>query len=730
VNAEHWYKNLDRLINYVNVNTSTHGVNAFYSHPSAYVASKLGASSLSWSVKTDDYFPYCDGPHACWTGYFTSRPALKGYVRDTSSIMQASKQIQFFAAPPADMSKSNYLFRLERALGVTQHHDAVSGTSKQHVAYDYARRLAWGREDAAAGNALALQALTKFKAGAFATCDLANATICPALENPVPGQSVLVLVWNQQAQPAASMPIRVPAMLADGVASFAVSGPDGASVAAQLVPASGADLSLRVGYYGAPAASKLVWVAFQAPAVPALGFSAFFLTAASSAAEAPATFVSVARKLATGPKALRARDATLSNGAVTLTISAATGMVSNYADASMNVSTPLAQTFFYYNSSWGGDAPNDGTNDYTQPSGAYIFRTNTSTNFPVQGGAAMVELVTGPIVNEARMTCADNAWITQVVRLWAGAHSADFEMTVGPVPRGPVPQGKEVIVRYSTPMATAATWATDSNVRDMVARKRDYRQTWPYQVYEPVAGNYYPVNSRITTKDASSGVTLSVTTDRTQGGSSMVDGSLELMVHRRLQMDDRRGVGEPINEPGLDMSGSGLVVRCLHRLSVLPAAAAAARGKQDVQDLMFKPLVTFSPLGAGATPSAWLAANVGNWSGAGATRLPASVHLVTTHAWSPTQVLVRLAHLFEAGEDAALSAPVAVDLTTLYAGATLSACVETTVPASQPITNVPVRTIMTAEGASTYPTIPAAPTGNGQTVTISAMEVRTFLCNF
>ncbi len=33
------------------------------------------------------------------------------------------------------------LYELEDALGVVQHHDGVSGTSKQHVANDYARKL-------------------------------------------------------------------------------------------------------------------------------------------------------------------------------------------------------------------------------------------------------------------------------------------------------------------------------------------------------------------------------------------------------------------------------------------------------------------------------------------------------------------------------------------------------------------------------------------------------------
>ena len=48
-----------------------------------------------------------------------------------------------------------------------------------------------------------------------------------------------------------------------------------------------------------------------------------------------------------------------------------------------------------------------------------------------------------------------------------------------------------------------------------------------------VAGNYVPVNLFQTTTDVSKGLTLSVVTDRTQAGSSLIDGSLEFMVHRR-----------------------------------------------------------------------------------------------------------------------------------------------------------------------------------------------------
>ena len=34
--------------------------------------------------------------------------------------------------------------KLKEVMGVLQHHDAVSGTAKQHVTFDYAQRLSEG----------------------------------------------------------------------------------------------------------------------------------------------------------------------------------------------------------------------------------------------------------------------------------------------------------------------------------------------------------------------------------------------------------------------------------------------------------------------------------------------------------------------------------------------------------------------------------------------------------
>ena len=40
----------------------------------------LQAMNLTWEVRQDDIFPLGDGGHSYWSGYFTSRPALKRQV--------------------------------------------------------------------------------------------------------------------------------------------------------------------------------------------------------------------------------------------------------------------------------------------------------------------------------------------------------------------------------------------------------------------------------------------------------------------------------------------------------------------------------------------------------------------------------------------------------------------------------------------------------------------------
>ena len=88
--ASRWYVNLDKLIHHVNRDGR---VRLVYSTPSRYLRAKAKAN-LEWEVRRGDLFPLADGPHEYWTGYFTSRPALKRQYRSAASLLAATRQIE------------------------------------------------------------------------------------------------------------------------------------------------------------------------------------------------------------------------------------------------------------------------------------------------------------------------------------------------------------------------------------------------------------------------------------------------------------------------------------------------------------------------------------------------------------------------------------------------------------------------------------------------------------
>jgi len=149
-NAFKNYENMDNMIEYMNKN---HGDKYFfrYSTPSEYIDA-LAEEKVAWPTKEDDLFPYAGEEHGYWTGFYTSRANSKEYVRRASHNLHASSQL--FALKALDQSTSNEMmeaimkanYNLLDQMGINQHHDAVTGTARQAVADDYAKRLYDGME--------------------------------------------------------------------------------------------------------------------------------------------------------------------------------------------------------------------------------------------------------------------------------------------------------------------------------------------------------------------------------------------------------------------------------------------------------------------------------------------------------------------------------------------------------------------------------------------------------
>jgi lysosomal alpha-mannosidase len=129
------YENMDKMIEYMNAN---HGDKYIfkYSTPSMYIDAINSIADREWPTKYEDLMPYGDDRDSWWTGYFSSRPNAKSYVRMGSHQLHAHDQLVSQAMLNQDLSEEdaavhlNASEHLRKEMGVYQHHDAVAGTAK------------------------------------------------------------------------------------------------------------------------------------------------------------------------------------------------------------------------------------------------------------------------------------------------------------------------------------------------------------------------------------------------------------------------------------------------------------------------------------------------------------------------------------------------------------------------------------------------------------------------
>lgn len=482
-------------------------------------------------------------------------------------------------------------------------------------------------------------------------CDHLNISVCPLTEE---SKSFTVTVYNPLARDLTPY-VRLPVAMA----SMAVFGPQGNPVETQVLPISDATKQLRKNQNQKQSNSSFELV-FMAK-VPALGFATYFV---NSTKTKPSSWVKKFFRATPKHTDRHSGEVSIENEFVKLTFAQDTGHLTSMTDLTSKVVTALSQTFYWYNGSMGNDSSH-------QASGAYIFRPNSSRVIPISSGSKM-DVFKGPLVEEVRQVISP--YISQVIRLYAGQRHAEFEYTVGPIPVGDK-WGKEIITRFDTDIKSDQLFYTDANGREMQERKRNYRPTWKLDITEPVAGNYYPVNSRMYINDSAK--QLTVLTDRSLGGSSMKDGSMEIMLHRRLLVDDHRGVNEPLNETGI--LGKGLIVRGKLCLTLAPPKSSGALHRELGEKLLLEPVLAFAP--NSLTFNEWTSQFNSLYSGM-TRQLPANVHLLTLETMNDT-VLIRVEHQFEAGEDPKLSQPVNISLAELFTDFDIESMTEMNLSANQ-----------------------------------------------
>ncbi|XP_060520105.1 lysosomal alpha-mannosidase-like [Cylas formicarius] len=694
--AQVWYKSMDKLIKYLNKNeVNGRWYNLFYSSPYCYLNALHSAvnGTLTTHTKQDDFFPYAKEDDLYWTGLYTSKPTLKRFERIGNNFLQVCKQLSALTGVSGEGSENlRKLNTFREAMGVMQHHDAITGTERSYVAQDYARQLHGGIANCEQITNDALTTLTKNADVVFKTCLLSNISQCLYSENM---EQLIVTIYNPLSRPVDKY-VRLP--ISDEV--FVVKDWSGIEMITQVLP-----IPKRVQNIPGRQSSATREQVFLARDVPALGFKSYYLELNN---HSPSN---------SEEEQIRNR---IGSEDVGVKLDSKTGLV---IGVEMNgVALDLNQTLLHYNGSNGfGYAEISRTSG---ASGAYIFRPDPRCPVATVTNHTNFSIYTGDFVSEIHQEF--NEWISQIVRVYHTEQFVEFEWLVGPIPTD-TPYGKEVISRFSTNLETFKTFYTDSNGREMVKRIRDLRSTWDLSTNESIASNYYPVTSKILIRDPDKNIEMAVLTDRGQGGSSMHDGELELMIHRNAVMDDGCGVNEVLIEWAY---GKGVVARGSHYLVVGPTTDT--QSEQNVKVLerqiserkLLDSWVFFSSPN-GLNFEEYREQHLMEFHGLTGS-LPENVHILTLEPWRKSSFLLRLEHMYAEGEDTLLSEPAIVDIKDLFSTFKVTSLRETTLAGNQWIDNrknTKFRTI--SELLDLSQDVYYA--SDGFKVILKAMQIRTFV---
>lgn len=152
------YTNYMKMFNYINSHSETFNADVSFGTPLDYFNALMERHPQIPTLK-GDFFVYSDifseGKPAYWSGYYTTRPYLKILARQlehqlrtseilftlVSNYLKALKNPKLVGSQKRLEKSYEELIFARRNLGLFQHHDAITGTSKASVMYDYGTKL-------------------------------------------------------------------------------------------------------------------------------------------------------------------------------------------------------------------------------------------------------------------------------------------------------------------------------------------------------------------------------------------------------------------------------------------------------------------------------------------------------------------------------------------------------------------------------------------------------------
>jgi len=508
-----------------------------------------------------DFFVYSDifseGRPAYWSGYYTTRPFVKRLSRVLATNLRTAEILYSLslgrkAGHAKEMEQMfSFLTEARENLGLFQHHDAITGTSRAYVMQDYGIKLFDGLGKVREVQAVASQNLLNVL-HAVRHLDLLGEdwTRLPskATLDLIGGAVHNLVIFNSLGQAAQET-----ASIRTNSASACVEDTNGETVDVQISPAYDTvknKLDL-----------ELFDVTFGVELKP-LGFSVYrlkFCDRSSDELSRRKTKIfclscpqseTPAYKLGHVPEGA----VQIENNLYRLLFDPISKLLRNATNKLNGVSMPLDLEFSAYNS-----AP--------FRSGAYLFQTDPAKDVESEvfseRDIKSIVIISGPVFSQLTVVWEIKGTSHQNPSPSTFLHSVKLYHLTGPLSEavhienlfdfGPSPNMKdlEVLMRFRSGVRNGNPPTMFSDQSGLGMQKR---------VWVPAAGlegNYFPITSSAYIEDGSNRLTLLV--DHAAGAAAVKEGSLEVMVDRRTMYDDARGMGEGVVDS----------VSTLHRYTLL-----------------------------------------------------------------------------------------------------------------------------------------------------------------
>ncbi|KAL3234711.1 hypothetical protein MRX96_003359 [Rhipicephalus microplus] len=508
---EQQYANYRKLFDYINKSKRLHAHVRFGTlsdyFEEVYARMEKGVSREHPFAKLAGDFHsygdmYAEGKPSYWTGYFTTRPYLKHFSRELEHWLRAAEILYSLArvylneSGQTDLGRrldADYVFLVQTrdALGLFQHHDAITGTSKEGVMAGL-----WLTHPMVSA---AIQSQRPVTSYLYPDVQRPTYDVLP-IKLPLSVPEIhgrKIVLYNSHAQTLQEV-VRV--HVYDPVS--------------RVLDATGEDVLFQLNpvWTDASAVSSVVFELVFIAKLPPLSLSTYTLLVEPGRLTTPKTRVS-----------MFVGDAWSGAGAQSIfnfesPHTKPIVLSTPYVEATFSHETGLLRSEFH--------------------SGAYLFEPDASDPFVnVTGRFPIVRVVQGPITSELVSAYADGLTHTFRVYHVDGFLGGGLEMSVVFDLSKRSDYNVEMFMKLDTDVDSGdRTFYTDSSGFQMMKRVTDVRL--------PVEANYYPVTAAAYLEDELSRVTLLVS--HAHGAASVQPGSLEVMLDRKLRYDDSRGLGEGV----------------------------------------------------------------------------------------------------------------------------------------------------------------------------------------